>query len=375
MLVIVDEPGIRMGIEKLFDGRQFELRESNTLNVVFETATTGSDGVEKILNGRVDILFLGYKLPDMNGFDIIEMLGEHSKDLVIIMIIADASIEVVIEATHKGAYDFLSNPFTPDELLTVTHKAVERILLTRKNLQLVQDKEQARSQFVRILGHELKAPLSVVEGYLDLMKAKTLGNDLENYTQFIERSLLRLQQMRKLITDLLDMNRTEPGKKDRNLTLVSLRKAAENAIELATPAANTRSISITLEAIADITLMANIDEIDMMLNNLISNAVKYNRDSGRVTVKIEENAGEIRIKVTDTGIGMSPEEQQKLFKEFSRIKNSKTTNILGSGLGLSIVKRLAEIYEGKVEVESKPDKGSTFTLKIHSQQSSQLTPT
>ena len=91
----------------------------------------------------------------------------------------------------------------------------------------------------------------------------------------------------------------------------------------------------------------------MMLNNLISNAVKYNRDEGKVMVRLEQTADKISVQVADTGIGMSVEEQQRLFKEFSRIKNAKTANILGSGLGLSILKRLAELYGHPLkEVES-----------------------
>lgn len=364
VLVIDDEPGMRMGVERTLNGETLNFWGTDDLEVEVESAGTGCEGVAKVLEGKPDIMFLDYKLPDMNGIEIIEKLGEHAKDLIIIMITAYASIEVAIEATRKGAYDFLPKPFTPNELRTVTRKAAERILLARKNAQLAHEKKQVRFEFIRVLGHELKAPLGAVEGYLELMKTKTLGDNLDSYLQFIERSSIRLQQMRKLIVDLLDMTRLESGKKSRNLVAVDLRKAAENAIELATPAANARSISISLEAPATLSIMADVGEIDMMLNNLISNAVKYNRDEGKVMVRLEQTADNISVQVADTGIGMSTEEQQKLFKEFSRIKNAKTANILGSGLGLSILKRLAELYEGNISVASEPDQGTTFTLTI-----------
>lgn len=375
VLVIDDEPGMRMGVERTLDGQRLEFWGTDILDVAVETAGTGAEGVDKILNGKIDILFLDYKLPDMNGLEIIEKLGERAKELIIIMITAYASIEVAIEATRKGAYDFLPKPFTPNELRTVTRKAAERILLARKNLQLAQEKKQVRFEFIRVLGHELKAPLGAVEGYLDLMKTKTLGDNLDSYMQFIERSSLRLQQMRKLIVDLLDMTKIESGKRDRKLVPINLRAAAENAIELATPAANARKISISLESPAEIMLMADSGELDMILNNLISNAVKYNRDEGQVFVRLQQSAEQnIVIQVADTGIGMSAEEQQKLFKEFSRIKNAKTANILGSGLGLSILKRLAEMYNGNISVESEPDKGTTFTLEIPADQQQAETP-
>jgi signal transduction histidine kinase len=105
-------------------------------------------------------------------------------------------------------------------------------------------------------------------------------------------------------------------------------------------------------------------EIEIILNNLISNAVKYNRDNGTVTVKLTDSPDEVTMTVSDTGIGMSEEERERLFGEFVRIKNDKTRNILGSGLGLNIVKRIAALYDGRVSVESTPEVGSTFSVVL-----------
>jgi signal transduction histidine kinase len=215
-----------------------------------------------------------------------------------------------------------------------------------------------------VLGHELKAPLGAVEGYLDILQSKTLGNDLESYQKVLHRSMVRLKQMRKLIIDLLDMTKIESGKKDRDLVELNLKEAAQSAIELAEPSADHKNVKIHLEAADDLVISADSGEIDMIFNNLISNAVKYNKDDGDVFVKIYGENDAVYIKVSDTGIGMSQEEQQKLFKEFSRIRNNKTADILGSGLGLSILKRLVELYEGDIKVESKPDEGTTFIINI-----------
>lgn len=364
VLVIDDEPGMRTGIERTLDGEKLEFWDTDIVEISVDTASDGKEGIEKIKSGKVDILFLDYKLPDMNGLEVIESLGELAKDIIIIMITAYASIEVAIDATRKGAYDFLPKPFTPSELKIVTKKASERILLARKNQQLAHEKKQVRFEFIRVLGHELKAPLGAVEGYLDILHSRTLGDNLVDYEKIIGRSTLRLQQMRKLIIDLLDMTKIESGKKDRNLVTIDLKVAVENAIELAGPAAESKKISISLEAPVGITIQGDTGELDMILNNLISNAVKYNRDEGKVFVRIGKDAGQITIQVEDTGIGMSQDEQKKLFKEFSRIRNAKTVDILGSGLGLSILKRLVDLYEGEIKVDSEPDKGTTFSVII-----------
>jgi signal transduction histidine kinase len=104
------------------------------------------------------------------------------------------------------------------------------------------------------------------------------------------------------------------------------------------------------------------------MNNLVSNAVKYNRDQGRVDVTVETENDSVFISVSDTGIGISEEEREKLFEDFSRIKNKKTKNILGSGLGLSIVKKLVNLYNGSIDVQSKPDEGSTFSITLENRE-------
>jgi signal transduction histidine kinase len=111
---------------------------------------------------------------------------------------------------------------------------------------------------------------------------------------------------------------------------------------------------------------ADRSEIEIIFNNLITNAVKYNRDGGSVAVHLTSRDGTVSIAVRDTGIGMNAEEAARLFNDFVRIKNEKTRNILGSGLGLSTVKKIALLYGGDVKVESEPDTGSTFTVMLNS---------
>ena len=143
--------------------------------------------------------------------------------------------------------------------------------------------------------------------------------------------------MRKLIFDLLDLTRIESGQKLRELADVDVREVAAAAIETAR-ARRGRAEASTIELARRRpapSCPADRGEMEIILNNLVSNAVKYNRDGGRVTVAIGGDAETLTIAVSDTGIGMTPEEAGRLFNDFVRIKNAKTRNILGSGLGLS----------------------------------------
>jgi signal transduction histidine kinase len=180
----------------------------------------------------------------------------------------------------------------------------------------------------------------------------------------VDRSLVRLDGMRKLILDLLDLTQIESGQKKRQLTTVDLQEAAQRAVEAFAADAAARDITIELHADGPLRMQADRGEIDIVLGNLISNAVKYNRDGGRVEVGLEDGNGRVRISVADTGIGMTEEEAAQLFGEFTRIKNEKTRNILGSGLGLSIVRKIAALYGGEATVSSRPDEGSTFTVTL-----------
>lgn len=138
---------------------------------------------------------------------------------------------------------------------------------------------------------------------------------------------------------------------------------ADLALSTIKPLTIQRNISVTLEG-QDVFYDADPMDMDILFNNLLSNAVKYNRDGGSVSLSVSRKGQQVEILVKDSGIGMSEEEVSRLFKEFVRIKNSRTRGITGSGLGLSIVSKIAELYGGHIHVSSKPDQGSEFRVLL-----------
>ena len=367
ILIVDDELGMRLGVQRALQDYQIKLDEPDcTITLDVSQAETGEQALELIEQDPPAILLLDHKLPGMTGIEVLEKISENPAyaDILTIMITAYASIENAVRATKIGAYDFLPKPFTPNELKYTIDKAAARVMLTRQAKDLEAAKKRIRFEFIRVLGHELKAPLGAVENYLELMNSRILGDNINDYDSPIKRSQIRLAQMRKLILDLLDMTRIESGQTVRDLHDINLLEVAKSAIELVEPQAQERNISITLNCPQDLTIFADQREMEMIFNNLISNAVKYNRDKGSVTVTVSQEANRIELTVSDTGIGMTEAECEKLFSEFVRIKNAKTRNILGSGLGLSIIKRLAEVYNGNVAVTSQPDVGTTFSLTL-----------
>ena len=366
ILVVDDEPGMRSGVTRSL--RDFPVRLTDVSGEVrfeIDQAATGEEALEKIAAAAPDILLLDHKLPGISGLDVLDRIGpERLEDMLTIMITAYASLETAISATKRGAYDFLAKPFTPEELHSAVRKTAGRLILSRQARKLALEKRQVRFQFISVLAHELKAPLSAIEGYLNILKDKSAGDDPAVYERMIDRSLVRSEHMRKLISDLLDMTRIESGQKKRDLSQVDLREMAQVSVDTLMPSARARNIEIALHAGGPVTITADRGEIEIIFNNLISNAVKYNRDNGTVDINIDPKGDTVVVSVADTGIGMTPEETAKLFGDFVRIKNDKTRNILGSGLGLSIVRKLAQMYGGDATVASTPDVGSTFTVTL-----------
>jgi signal transduction histidine kinase len=362
VLVIDDEAGMRVGASRVLDGFQVAVPDTDeNVRIEVALAESGEEGLEKMETSKFDIILLDHKLPGMSGLDVLERLNHRRDDALVIMITAYASLDVAVSATKRGAFDFLAKPFTPEELRDAVRKAARHHILRWQARKLAQEKRQVRFQFLSVLVHELKAPLVAVEGYLRLLQE---GADPETAKRAVDRSLVRLDGMRKLIVDLLDLTRIESGQKAREFSAVDVVEVARAAIETALPAAQERTIAVELHAPDPVVMQADRGEIEIMLNNLVSNAVKYNRDGGRVDVTVSDGPAGVTMVVKDTGIGMTKEETAKLFGEFVRIKNAKTRNILGSGLGLSILRKLATLYGGDVTVASQPDVGTTFTVHL-----------
>jgi two-component system, sensor histidine kinase and response regulator len=364
--MVDDEEPLCLGVRRIL--AKYHMRVADVqvdVDYSFTYFTNGEGLVDAIGAGQdFDLLLLDLKLPGMSGLDVLTALNERDHEILTIMITAYATFETAVQATKLGAYDFLPKPFSPEELRYAVRKATSQFVLSREARKLAEEKRQVRFNFISVLAHELKAPLNAIEGYLNIMRT----DETPEHLPMIERSLLRLEGMKKLIFDLLDLTRIESGQKQRAFMDVDVAEAAARAVELLVADAKARDIAIEVKSDGPVTMTADPSEIEIILNNLVSNAVKYNRDHGSVWVRLRREGDETVIEVEDTGIGLSPAEAAKLFNEFTRIKNEDTVKILGSGLGLSTVHKLAQLYGGDATVCSEKHAGSTFTVTLREPQ-------
>ena len=365
VLIVDDEVGIRLAIARALLNHVVPLPEFHAeFGFDTEQAGTGEEALEAIGRKAPDIVLLDHKLPGMSGLEVLEQLRKRGDDLLVVMITAYASLDTAVTATRRGAYDFLAKPFTPDELKSALFKAAKHLVVQRQARRLADERRRVRFEFLSVVAHELKAPLAAIEGYLMMMQEKSLGGDLGAYEQVVGRTRFRLDGMRKLIADLMDLTRIESGQKRRDVADVDLRGLGAMCVESASASGRERGVTVELAPGGPVRMQVDAGEIELILNNLLSNAVKYNRDGGRVDLSIEAAGGGAMLTVRDSGIGMTPAETARLFGEFVRIKNDRTRHIEGSGLGLSIVRKVAGMYGGEVTVESEPGVGSTFRVRL-----------
>jgi hypothetical protein len=313
---------------------------------------------------KPDIVLLDNKLPGIQGVEVLEYIRKRSYDIVVAMITSYASLDIAIRATRDGATDFIPKPFTPQELKSSIENITKQQYLKRITHKLNQDGKKIRYQFLSVLSHELKAPLNALEGYLRMMQEKQSGDKIDDYIVPIDRSLQRIQGMRNLIMDLLDFTKIRLERKEEKVLEVDLSQIASAAIVTVQPYAIQMDVSISLDVRSEAIIMADPGDMEIVFNNLLSNAVKYNKRGGKAEITIDSTDTDVIVFFTDSGIGLLPEDIENLFAEFVRIKNEKTKNISGSGLGLSIVKKVVELYKGTIKVESKPDIGSVFTVRL-----------
>jgi signal transduction histidine kinase len=230
--------------------------------------------------------------------------------------------------------------------------------LAHANAKLI-ELEDVRAQFTLLVTHELRAPVAAVQSYLKLI--------LEGYVpqpkvrETLEKAERRAMEQLALIADLLELGRIGSADARGQVQSVQVEKSLRDQADLLASGARERNITINLDIGPDLPpVLSNPDQIKSLWNNLISNAIKYNRDAGQVDVTLKQEGDRLVASVRDTGIGIPPEAMARLFSEFFRADNAKVHSRMGTGLGLSIVKEIVERSGGQITAESELDKGTTF---------------
>ncbi len=322
------------------------------------------EGQLVLQNAAAGRMVAGYTSESLPAF-VFDALECGSMDDVIQHIwTADDGAAIVSRELALGQSTYMMNvsPVTDD-----WHREPVGIVVVLRDITALKKLEIAKSMFVSMVAHEIKSPLSAVEGYLNLILDGQVADKPEKQRNMLERSLLRINTLRTMVSELMNLTAMETGKFTIRRSHLDLGQVLTEAIDSCRERAeeNQTTLQVTGEDFSNLEhVLADREAMFMVFRNLIDNAIKYTPEHGQVTVHIRQNGIYIKVKVKDTGIGMTPEEKDRVFDEFFRAKNSFTANVPGTGLGLSLVKRLVDMHNGTITVESTVGEGTEFTVIV-----------
>jgi signal transduction histidine kinase/DNA-binding response OmpR family regulator/CHASE3 domain sensor protein len=222
-----------------------------------------------------------------------------------------------------------------------------------------------KSLFLTNMSHELRTPLNSILGFSELLRDdKTARFDAATQHRFLDQIHTSGQHLLGLISDILDLSKVEAGQMDLHLERITLADSVQVVLSTVEPLARTKEITLENDSGADLHLTADPTKLKQMLLNLVSNAIKFTPNGGRVAIKTRQAESWIEIAVTDTGIGIAKDDIDRLFSEFQQLDTGLGRQQEGTGLGLALTRRFAELHGGEVKVQSVPGTGSTFILRL-----------
>ena len=236
-------------------------------------------------------------------------------------------------------------------------------LLALRNTE-VEHANQMKSKFLARMSHELRTPLNAIIGFSDLLAEESAGSLNDKQKRFVSHVSAGSRHLLQLINDVLDVSKIEAGKTELALINFVASEAVDEVLSVINPLAESKGITIHNRVGGDWVLRADRVRIKQILYNLLTNAVKFTQEEGSVQIEAAREESFLRFCVSDTGIGIPSDEQRLIFEEFHQVGETTKNPSQGTGLGLTITKRLVELHGGRIWVESEPDQGSRFSFTI-----------
>jgi len=335
--------------------------------------TSGAQALERVLAQPPDLILLDLMMPEMDGVDVCQRLKLDSatRQIPIIFLTASNEMEHLVKAFEAGAVDYVTKPFNPPELLARVRTHIE-LKLARERLR---EMNEEKNEFMGIVAHDLRNPLGAIKGYAELIgedseavrpapaaELELLRNGLKESAGRIQNAAERMVEM---VQNLLDTNRIERGEMKLNLAPTDLCRVLATVVETQRPRAAAKQQRIHLQSESvPVTVAVDPNVMVQVLENLVSNAMKYSPPGKNIFVRLKRDAGPARCEVQDEGPGLSAEDQKKLFGKFARLSAKPTGGEHSTGLGLSIVKKMVEAMSGKVWCESELGRGAMFIVEF-----------
>jgi signal transduction histidine kinase len=345
------------------------------LNQNLITAQTGEEALKLVLKHEFAVILLDVNMPGMDGFETASLIRKRKKSAKtpIIFLTAFNDEFNMAQGYATGAVDYLPTPVVPEVLKAKIRVFIELYQMRqqaairaeeRARREAAEESARRKDEFLAMLAHELRNPLAPLRNALHMLQMPSLQPDMiQKAYQVMDR---QLQQMVRLVDDLMDVSRITRGKIDLRFETVGLNKAIENAVETARPFIEERDHTLKIEIPEEpIAVKADLVRLSQVFANLLNNAAKYTDAGGQIVLNVEVQDGIAVISIRDTGVGIAQEKLPDIFDLFMQIDTSITRAQGGLGIGLTLVKNIIEMQGGTIEALSDGlDKGSTFIVKL-----------
>ena len=368
VLLVDDEESIRLTLAVFLSKAGYTV----------EVADTVVKAQQLLKEKKFDVVLSDIVMPRITGMELLQMIRQESPDVQVIMMTGQPTVETAAAAVRAGAFDYLSKPVGKNEILRCVGNAArlkaaedERARLAEANrrhleeleasYKRLRETEMLRDDLVNMIVHDLRSPLAVILGYLNLLKEplpkKLSPTELGCFDDIYKHT----KKMITMVSSIVDVSRLEANQMPLNRQTHDLASLARSVVDSVGSLVGQRRLN--LEAPSEpVTAQADKGLIERVIGNLLMNALKFTPDSGEVRVAVSRNHSKARLRVTDTGSGIDPKHHTRIFEKFGAL--NKATRGYSTGLGLAFCKLTVEAHGGRIGLESAVGKGSTFWFEL-----------
>jgi two-component system, sensor histidine kinase and response regulator len=343
------------------------LLKKNNYNISY--AQSGKAGIEKANQTNFDLILLDIMMPEMDGFEVCHHIKKNkkTKDIPIIFLTAKTTEDSLKKGFEAGAVDFITKPFKSDELLARVNTHIQlktvREILSATNIEL-QNANASKDKLLSIIAHDLRNPFSVLITFSKLLIDSLDDFSKEDILNYLKTFYHTSKQGYNLLDNLLNWSKSQTGKIEVNTVVINLREIVEENVTLLYSQAQAKKIEMNNHVPENLMAAADLNMVLTVVRNLLSNAIKFTNEGGKIEIHGKSGNNHVEISVEDTGVGISPEDLEKIFRIDIKHSTSGTANERGSGLGLVLCKEFIEKNFGLLKASSEIGKGSRFWFTL-----------
>ncbi|MCG6186901.1 hybrid sensor histidine kinase/response regulator [Maribellus maritimus] len=330
-------------------------------------ATNGKSAIEMVDKTRPDLVLLDVMMPEMDGYETCRIIKSKSENenLPVVFLTALSDKENTVMGFDAGGVDYITKPFNKNELISrvKTHLELKRTQdKLRKTMEHLSELNGLKDKMFSVIGHDLRSPLGSVKMTLEFLSQTSDAAAGEELKSTLDLLVKTTDEVFSLLENLLGWARSQSGNLSLEKEAVDLNDLVNSVYLLNKGNLNLKGINFITEIAPDTKVNADLNTLKIVFRNILSNAIKFTPEKGKITISASESDGRIKVDIKDSGVGIPEESISKLFDQTQHLTTYGTNRESGSGLGLILCKDFVERNDGTIQVESEVGKGTTFSL-------------